>query len=104
LLSVINKINEIRDGWRQPNLKVSGIVVTKMDTRVKGHNHLLDELKSHSTLGKLVLGVIPANEAVSYAHANHQSIFSYDPKAPASQAYAKLVGTLMRRMTQPGGA
>jgi chromosome partitioning protein len=104
LLSVINKINEIRDGWRQPNLKVSGIVVTKMDTRVKGHNHLLEELKSHSILGKLVLGVIPANEAVSYAHANHQSIFSYDPKAPASQAYAKLVGTLVRRMTQPGGA
>jgi cellulose biosynthesis protein BcsQ len=99
-MSVIGKINEIREGWRHPNLRVSGIVVTKMNSRIRGHNHLLDELKTHSVLGKLVIGVIPANEAVSYAHHNHLSIFSYDPKAPASRAYAQLVGTLVRRMAQ----
>jgi cellulose biosynthesis protein BcsQ len=57
LMSVIGKINDIREGWRQPNLCVSGILVTKMNTRVRGHNHLLDELKAHSVLGKLLLGV-----------------------------------------------
>src|SRR5258708_25661977 len=77
LLSVINKINEIRDGWRIPNLKVGGIVITKMDCRIKGHTQLLDDLKSHPVLGKLICGVIPANEAVSYAHNAHQSVFSY---------------------------
>ncbi len=102
LMSVIGKINEIREGWRHPNLHISGILVTKMDSRIRGHNHLLDELKGHSVLGKLLIGVIPANEAVSYAHHNHQSIFSYDPKAPASQAYAQLVGTLVRRMPKGG--
>ncbi len=51
LLSVINKINDIREGWRHPNLRVSGILVTKMDSRIKGHNQLLNELKSHSILG-----------------------------------------------------
>jgi cellulose biosynthesis protein BcsQ len=100
LMSVISKINDIREGWRQPNLRVSGIVVTKMNSRIRGHNHLLDELKAHSVLGKLVIGVIPANEAVSYAHHNHLSIFGYDPKAPASRAYAQLVGTLVRHMAQ----
>lgn len=73
-----------------------------MDTRVRGHNHLLDELKAHSVLGKLLIGVVPANEAASYAHHNHQSIFNYDPKAPASKAYAQLVGTLVRRMAKGG--
>ena len=102
LMSVIGKINEVRDGWRQPNLRVSGILVTKMDKRVRGHNHLLDELKAHSVLGKLLIGVIPANEAVSYAHHNHLSVFNYDPKAPASRAYAQLVGTLVRRMSKGG--
>lgn len=102
LMSVINKINEIREGWRHPNLRISGILVTKMDTRIRGHNHLLDELKAHSVLGKLLIGVIPANEAVSYAHHNHQSIFNYDPKAPASKAYAQLVGTLVRHMAKDG--
>jgi chromosome partitioning protein len=100
LLSVIGKINEIREGWRIPNLKVGGIVVTKMDSRIKGHIQLLGDLKSHPVLGKLICGVIPANEAVSYAHNSHLSIFNYDPKAPASRAYAELVVTLIRRMVQ----
>src|SRR5512147_2286586 len=96
LMSVINKINEVREGWRHPNLRISGILVTKLDMRVRGHKHLLEELQAHSVLGKLICGVIPANEAVSYAHQNHQSIFAYDPLAPASQAYAQLVGQLVR--------
>jgi chromosome partitioning protein len=76
--------------------------VTKMNARIRGHNHLLKELKAHSVLGKLLVGVIPANEAVSYAHQNHQSVFSYDPKAPASQAYAQFVGRLVQRLAKGG--
>jgi chromosome partitioning protein len=100
LLSVINKINDIREGWRHPNLRVSGILVTKMDSRIKGHNQLLNELKSHSVLGQLLCGVIPQNEAVSYSHHNHLSVFSYDPKAPASNAYAELVSNLVRQIAR----
>ena len=102
LMSVISKINEIREGWRHPNLRISGILVTKMDSRIRGHNHLLDELKSHSVLGKLLIGIIPSNEAVSYAHHHHLSVFNYDPKAPASKAYAQLVGILVRSMAKEG--
>ena len=102
LMSVIGKINDIREGWRQPNLRVSGILVTKMNNRIRGHNHLLNELKTHSVLGKLVLGVVPANEAVSYAHQNHQSIFSYDNKAPASKAYLQFVAKLVHRILNGG--
>ncbi|MBK9123974.1 MAG: ParA family protein [Chloroflexi bacterium] len=102
LMSVIGKINEIRDGWRQPNLRVSGILVTKMNTRVRGHRYLLDELKAHNVLGPLLLGVVPVNEAVSYAHQCHQSIFTYDPNAPASKAYMSVIVRLMQIMA--GGA
>ena len=52
LMSVISKINDIREGWRHPNLRISGILVTKMDTRIRGHKHLLDELKAHSCSGQ----------------------------------------------------
>ena len=102
LMSVIQKINDIREGWRHPNLRISGLLVTKMDRRIRGHNHLLAELKAHSVLGKLLLGIIPANEAVSYAHLNHQSIFAYDPHASASKAYIHVVGTLVRQLAQGG--
>jgi chromosome partitioning protein len=81
-MSVLGKINEIREGWRHPTLRVSGSLVTKLDSRVRGHQHLLEDLKSHAVLGKLLIGVIPANEAVSYAHQQHQSVLMYDPKAP----------------------
>jgi chromosome partitioning protein len=104
LISVINKINEIREGWRHPNLHIRGILITKLDRRVKGHQQLLGEIKSHAVLGKLVCGVIPANEAVSYSHHNHQSIFEYNPQAPASRAYAQLVNTLIKSMYQKRGA
>ncbi|MEP7293494.1 MAG: ParA family protein [Chloroflexota bacterium] len=100
LMSVIQKINDIRDGWRHPNQRISGLLVTKMNYRIRGHNHLLDELKAHNVLGKLLLGVIPANEAVSYAHHQHQSLFTYSPKSPASKAYAQVVGALVRYLAK----
>jgi chromosome partitioning protein len=102
LMSVIQKINDIRDGWRHPHLRMSGILVTKMDNRIRGHNHLLAELQSHSVLGGLILGVIPANEAVSYAHHQHMSLFNYAPKASASRAYAQVVASLVHYMTKVG--
>ena len=98
LMSVIKKINDIREGRRHPELHIRGILITKMDHRIKGHLQLLEDLQAHSILGKLICGVIPANEAVSYAHHNHESVFNYDPKASASKAYAQLVGTLVQGM------
>src|SRR5258708_39799902 len=68
LLSVVNKVNEIREGWRHPDLHVGGILLTKMDVRIKGHVQIVENLKAHPVLGKLLCGVIPANEAVAYAH------------------------------------
>ncbi len=100
LMSVMSKINDIREGWRHPDLHVRGILVTKMDGRVRGHQHLLEQLKAHPTLGKMLLGVIPANEAVSYAHVNHQSIFAYAPQSAASKAYAQLVNQLVRAIAK----
>ncbi|KAB2902109.1 MAG: ParA family protein [Anaerolineae bacterium] len=98
LQSVINKIMEIREGWRHPDLRLSGIVVTKMDRRVKGHIEMIEQIKQHPTLGKLVCGVIPANEAVAYAHRSHMSIYEYDPSSAAAEAYAHMVGWMLKRL------
>jgi cellulose biosynthesis protein BcsQ len=98
LTSVIQKINDIRDGWRHPDLRVSELLITKMDARVRGHNHLPAEIQAHPVLGKLILGVIPVSEAVSYAHHNHQSLFQYDRRSSTSRAYMQVVAALMRCM------
>lgn len=96
LLSVISQINAIREGWRHTRLRVSGILVTKMDNRVRGHHDMLQHLTTHPELGPLHCGTIPVNEAVAYSHHNHQSIFSYDPTCPASRAYARFVEHMLR--------
>jgi chromosome partitioning protein len=98
MISAISQIIEIRDGWERPNLKIKGILVTKMDRRIKGHIDSLENLKSHESLGKLVYGIIPSNEAVSYAHAQHMSVLSYDPRAAASDAYLKIAVQLVKDM------
>jgi chromosome partitioning protein len=98
LLSVLNKINDIREGWRHLHLHVRGLLVTKMDGRIRGHTQLLDDLKAHTVLGPLLCGVIPANEAVSYSHHHHLSIFSYDPRSAASKAYLQVAASLVRQM------
>ena len=99
LLSVIGKINDIRDGWRVQNLRVSGVVVTKMDNRVRGHKELLEELEHHPVLSSLLCGIVPQNEAVSYSHHHHMSVFNYDPNASASKAYIQIVASLIRRVS-----
>ena len=102
IMSVVQKIYQIRDGWDAHQLRINGILVTKMDRRIRGHRQLLDDLKGHSVLGKMICGVIPQNEAVSYAHHNHLNLFNYDPSAAASKAYARLAGSLARQIVTEG--
>lgn len=105
LESVVNKIEAIRQGWRCPDLKVGGIIVTKLDKRMKGHVEMVESLKAHPVLGRLLCGVIPANEAVAYAHHAHKSVFEYNPDSPASQAYAMLAAQLIKKtLAIRGGA
>ena len=96
MISALNQIVEIRDGWERPNLKIKGILVTKMDRRIRGHIESVKNLRAHESLGKLVYGIIPSNEAVSYAHEQHISVMSYNPRASASEAYLKIAVQLIK--------
>jgi len=102
LLSVVNKIEAIKDGWRLDSLGVSAILVTKFDARVKGHTQVVETVKAHPVLGKLVAGTIPVNEAIAYSHHHHQSVFEYDPHCSASRAYAQFVALLAKSMLVRG--
>lgn len=104
LASVVSKINEIREAWRSPQLKVSGLVVTKMDSRIAGHKEKLETFEEHPTFGKMIMGIIPVNEAVSYAHEHHVSIFGYDAQCAAAQAYAATTQQIIKRVLFKRGA
>jgi chromosome partitioning protein len=102
LLAVVEKVEDVKEGWQRPNLNVSHVLVTKFDARVKGHTQTIDKIKAHPALGKLITGTIPTNEAIAYSHHHHQSIFEYDPHCPASRAYAQFVAQLIKLMLREG--
>jgi chromosome partitioning protein len=102
LLAVVNKIDDVKEGWQRPNLNVSHILVTKFDGRVKGHLQTVEKIKAHPVLGPLVTGMIPTNEAIAYSHHYHQSIFEYDPHCSASRAYALFVAQLIKPILKEG--
>ncbi|MBZ0316067.1 MAG: hypothetical protein K8L91_06595, partial [Anaerolineae bacterium] len=64
---------------------------------------MVESLKAHPVLGRLLCGVIPANEAVAYAHHAHKSVYEYNPDSPASQAYAMLAAQLIKKTLMIGG-
>lgn len=99
----IQEIIDIRDGWGYNDIRISGILVTKMDKRIKGHLVAVDALQKSQSLGHLLCGVIPANEEISYSHAQQMSVMQYNPRAAASRAYAKLTIDLMKRVFAKGG-
>jgi chromosome partitioning protein len=83
----IREITDIRDGWGYNDIRIGGILITKVDQRIKGHQVSVDSLQKSQSLGHLICGIIPANEGISYSHANHMSVMQYNPRAAASQAY-----------------
>lgn len=98
----VREILDIRDGWKYNNIRISGILVTKMNRRIAGHVRLLESIEEHPTLGSLICGVIPSNEDISYSHAENLSVMQYNPKASSSKAYAELSLRLVRQMFQGG--
>jgi chromosome partitioning protein len=103
LNEAIREIIDIRDGWGYNHINISGILLTKVDKRIRGHKNAVSDLKGDPSVGKLMAGVIPANEDISYSHANHMSVMQYNPRAKASQAYARLAFDLAKRAFAKGG-
>lgn len=96
LQQIIHGINDIREGWQHHDLHVGGLLITKMDARIRGHRAMVEHLRKHEQLGSLVTDVIPVNEAVTYSHHNHTSIFQYDRRCGASRAYARFVNHVLQ--------
>lgn len=104
LSAVLHKLQAVRDGWDVEHLSISGILITKFDKRVRGHNELLEAFKTHPQLGKHICGVIPDSESVPYSHSNHLSVMDFDPKSPASTAYGEFILRTAKQMGVGGSA
>jgi len=101
MMSALEQIYDIRAGWNRPELNIRGLLITKMDKRIRGHQDSLEAMRQHS-LGQLIYGIIPDTEAVSYAHAQQMSLLSYDARSSASRAYVQVALQLVKDFYSSG--
>lgn len=95
-LSLLLRTIERVKGSYNPDLRISGVVLTMFDRR----NRLSDQVASdvRGYLGDAVFKtVIPRNVRVSEAPSHGKPVLLYDHRCSGSQAYMKLASELLRR-------
>jgi chromosome partitioning protein len=98
LVSMINRVQEIRNQWERENPEVTGVAVVKFSGTVNGHNQIRDEIAQDSQIGKLYLGTVPLNAEIEYAHANQRSIFDYNSGSKSAAAYAEITQRIAQKI------
>jgi chromosome partitioning protein len=103
LQAIVEKITETQETWEIP-LRLTGILPVKYDQRVNLERENLELYEAHAFYGpRLFRSSIPVNVAISYAHDALESIFMYDDRSTAAQAYMGFVKELVERVLRPAG-
>jgi cellulose biosynthesis protein BcsQ len=81
------------------SIRLTGVLPIKYDQRVTLERENLELYSSHAFYGpRLFQTPIPINVTVSYAHDACESIFMYDDRSTAAQAYMRFVHELVERV------
>lgn len=101
LVSLIQRVQDIRQDWGQSNPDVTGVIVVKFSKKVTGHNNIRDAIKN-GTLKDLYLGTVPINASMEYSHEERVSIFDYkNGNTTSAHAYNEIVKQIALNLFQP---
>ena len=79
-----------------PNLEIGGILITMVDNRTNLSKRMISDLRTeHGVPFKVFKSVIPTIIKVAEASEEGQSIFAYDPKGKATEAYNNFADELL---------
>ena len=88
----LNKLMEMVEKVKKrvnPSIKITGIIPTQYDSRLKLHNEIMQNLREHFA-DKVFNTVIRRNVALAEATSFGQPIFDYAPRSFGSQDYMSL--------------
>jgi chromosome partitioning protein len=94
----LNKLMEMVEKIRKrvnPNIRISGIIPTQYDSRLKLHNEIMENLKAHFP-DKVFNTPIRRNVALAEATSFGQPIFNYAPRSYGAQDYMSLCHGMMQ--------
>ena len=97
-ISMINRImGQLRDGGVNPNLKLTGVIMTMFDGRTKLSHQVVEEVRKH--FGDAVFEtVIPRTTRLAEAPSFGQPIIHYDKYSAGAAAYEVLTQELLKRL------
>jgi len=97
-VSMINRImGQLRDGGVNPDLKLTGVVMTMFDARTKLSNQVVEEVRKH--FGEAVFEtVIPRTTRLAEAPSFGKPIIYYDKYSAGAAAYEVLTQELIKRL------
>lgn len=85
-----------------PELAISGILLTMHDSRTRLADQVADEVRAH--FGSLVLAtVVPRAVRISEAPSYGQTVLTYDPSSRGASAYVAAARELAERRPEAGG-
>lgn len=91
LMETVDKVNKRVN----PDLKITGIIPTQYDSRLKLHNEIMQNLREHFA-DKVFITPIRRNVALAEATSFGQPIFDYAPRSFGAQDYMSLCREVMQ--------
>lgn len=85
-----------------PELQITGVVLTMFDARTKLATQVGEEVKKHFP-NEMLQTIVPRSVRMSEAPSYGQTIFTYDPQSVGAKAYRKVALEIMARGPQAAG-
>ena len=99
---LVHTINLVRRDLN-PQLKITGLIMTMYDVRTKIAQQVVDEVRKYFA-SKVFSTIIPRNVRLSEAPSYGETILNYAPKSSGALAYEALAKEFLRRTDQTGGS
>jgi chromosome partitioning protein len=89
-------MGQIRESGANPDLTLSGLLMTMFDRRTNLAEAVVKDVRTHFQ-EVLYETVIPRSVRLSEAPSFGRTIFEHDPRGPGAEAYAELAAEFLRR-------
>ena len=99
---LVHTINLVRRDLN-PQLKITGLIMTMYDVRTKIAQQVVDEVRKYFA-AKVFSTIIPRNVRLSEAPSYGETILNYAPKSSGALAYEALAKEFLMRTDQTGGS
>ncbi len=99
---LVHTINLVRRDLN-PQLKITGLIMTMYDVRTKIAQQVVDEVRKYFA-AKVFSTIIPRNVRLSEAPSYGETILNYAPKSSGALAYEAVAKEVLKRTAQTGGS